>query len=420
MRLACVLFISLLLSLTAPLAAQTLLELDSPAATVSETTGPPAACGFPTGPGVAAFVYPAPFICPTAGPIPFVLPFIGDVATNRLTNTIWVTDGVMYTEYAGGGPGYGTPVRSFLMPPGFAVPGPVTGLDVLQAPFAPPGTLLVTDGAFCAGVMPPAAPGCALPVVVIPPFALGFVGVGGVATDLAWSPSAGGSIWFSTALGFVANVLIGGAPGPFGIFPVAPGPCFPAPPLTGIAIDTATPSVFGAPISMYVTNGPLTYRCIPGGGPAPPTFYRTAPCVPGVLAPLNGLGYSLHTIAYGVGTDPILLVPPVATGGGQSSTPSGPMSITLSSNAPGMAYLLYGLAPACPVIGFLGGNSLYIAPPLFGPVGPFPVGVAGLTLPFAIPAAAPVGASLYLQWIVAKTAGGFQATNGVELTIGLP
>ena len=194
MRLACVLFVSLLLSLTAPLAAQTLLELDSPAATVSETTGPPAACGFPTGPGVAAFLYPAPFICPTAGPIPFVLPFVGDVATNRLTNTIWVTDGVAYTEYAGGGPGYGTPVRSFFMPPGFVVPGPVTGMDVLQAPFAPPGTLLVTDGAFCAGILPAPAPGCAPPAIVIPAFALGFIGAGGVATDLAWSPAAGGSI----------------------------------------------------------------------------------------------------------------------------------------------------------------------------------------------------------------------------------
>lgn len=96
------------------------------------------------------------------------------------------------------------------------------------------------------------------------------------------------------------------------------------------------------------------------------------------------------------------------------------MGITLAGNAPGLAYLIYGLAPACPVIPFLGGNALHVAPPLFGPVGPFPVGPAGITLPFAIPPGSPVGASIFLQWIVAKGAGGFQATNGVELTIGLP
>ena len=91
------------------------------------------------------------------------------------------------------------------------------------------------------------------------------------------------------------------------------------------------------------------------------------------------------------------------------------MGITLAGNAPGLAYLIYGLAPACPVIPFLGGNALHVAPPLFGPVGPFPVGPAGITLLFAILAGSPVGASIFLRWIVAKGAGGFQASNGVEL-----
>lgn len=418
MRIAAAVSATLMLAVTTPLAAQSLLELTGMAGTVTESTGPPAACGFPTGPVLGAFLYPAPFGCPTAAATPFAAPYLGDVATNRLTNTIWVTDGFIFTEYTGGGPGFGLPVRSFPLPIAFALPGPVTGMDVMQAPFAPAGTLLVTDGAFCAGILPPAAPGCGPPVVVIPPFALPFIGAAGLASDLSWSPAVGGSIWISTVGGFIGQVLLGGAPGPFGVFaPV--GICAPAI-LTGIAVDTATPSAFGAPISTYVTGGGMTYRCIPGGAAGALTFYRTAACVFATAPPNSGLGFSLHPLAYGVGTDPAFLPPPVAMAAGQSSTPSGPMSITLAGNAPGMAYLFYGIAAACPPIPFLGGNSLYVAPPLFGPVGPFAVGAGGITLPFAIPAGQPVGASITMQWIVAKAGGGFQASNGIEFTIGRP
>lgn len=409
------------LLLAPPLAAQTLLDLNSLGATVFETTGPPAACGYPTGPVTALFPYAVPFLpCPpTAGPVPFAAPFLGDVATNRATNTIWVTDGIVFTEYVGSGPAYGTPVRSFVMPPGLAVPGPVTGMDVVLPPFAVAPMLLVTDGVFVAGVVPPPAPGCVLPVVVIPPFVL--PPVAGPMTDLAWSPNTA-SFWVCNLAGFVSNWLLPvGAPGPGGIFPVAPGPpCGLIPPLTGIAVDVSTPNVFGSPIEIYATDGVTVGRFTIGGPPGPiPTFYSPFFCFPAGTPPLNGIGFSLHPIAYGVGTDPTLLPPPVMGATGQSCTPSGPMTLTLTGAAPGMCYLLYSLAPACPAIPFLGGNLLYLMPPLFGPVGPFPV-AGGFTLPFAVPAGAPVGASIYLQWVVAKAAGGFQVTNGIEMRIGMP
>ena len=406
------------LSLSPSLRSQTLLDHNAVGATVFETTGPPAACGFPTGPFVAAFPTLAPFAaCPgTAGPAPFVVPFIGDVATNRATNTIWVTDGFTFTEYVGSGPAYGTPVRNFVLPLGLALPAPVTGMDVVLPPFVAAPILLVTDGALVAGILPPPAPGCVPPAVAIPAFPV----PGGLMTDLAWSPTTG-SFWVCNAAGIVSNWLLGGAPGPGGIFPVAPGPpCGLLPLLTGIAVDVSTPNAFGSPLELYATDGAAVARFTIGGAPGPvPTFYSPLFCFPTATPPLNGLGFSLHPIAYGVGTDPLLLPPPVMAATGQSCTPSGPMTLTLAGAAPGMCALFYGLAPACPPIPFLGGNLLYIAPPLFGPAGPFPEAGA-FALPFAIPAGAPVGASIYLQWVVAKGGGGFQVSNAIELRIGMP
>jgi hypothetical protein len=401
-------------------AAQTLLDLNSLGATVFETTGPPAACGYPTGPITAFFPYIAPFVpCPIVGPVAFVPPFIGDVATNRATNTIWVTDGFIFTEYVGSGAAYGTPVRSFPLPPGLAVPGPITGMDVVLPPFAAAPMLLVTDGAFVAGIVPPPAPGCVLPAIAVPGFPL--PGAGPI-TDLAWSPNTG-SFWVCNLVGVVSNWLLpAGAPGPGGAFPVAPGPpCGLIPPLTGIAVDVSTPNAFGSPIEIYATDGVTVARFSIGGVPGPvPTFYSPLACFPAGTPPLNGIGFSLHPIAYGIGTDPTGLPVPVMAATGQSCTPSGPMTLTLAGAAPGACALFYSLGAACAPIPFLGGNLLYLTPPLFGPIGPFPEAGA-FALPFAVPAGSPVGASIYLQWIVVKAGGaGFQASNGIELRIGMP
>ena len=147
---------------SAPLA-QTLYTFDGVA--VDEIAGPPGGpCGYPNGPLVGTFPSFVPFPCPTAGPV-VVGPCFGGVAVNKLTDTVWVSDGFVITEY---GPG-GAPITSFSI--GAVLPaGPVAGMGWDSAG----GILWLTDGFFAVGVVPPPPPGCgALPGVVIPPFPLG-------------------------------------------------------------------------------------------------------------------------------------------------------------------------------------------------------------------------------------------------------
>ena len=106
--------------------AQTIYALDAAAATVFEFTGPPAGpCAYPAGPIVSVFPTLAPFVCPTAGPTPPPpVGILGDIAVNHVANTIWTTDGILLSEYTPAG----VAVRSFVLPPGFIIPGPLTGL----------------------------------------------------------------------------------------------------------------------------------------------------------------------------------------------------------------------------------------------------------------------------------------------------
>ena len=89
-----------LLALSLPGQAQTLYGLDGAGSLAVEIAGPPGgACAYPNGPLVSAFPTFAPYACPTpmtGGPPPAIL---GDITVNRLTNTIWVTDGVLFTQY---------------------------------------------------------------------------------------------------------------------------------------------------------------------------------------------------------------------------------------------------------------------------------------------------------------------------------
>ncbi len=394
--------------------AQSVLSIAGGAATVFEHTGPPGgACAYPTGPLLFAFPFPGVLVCPLPGAFAFGPLSVGDVGANRALDTVWVTNGLVVAEYTS----LGVPLRSFPVPVGMFVPGPITGLD-----FAPgPGVLWITDGPFIAGLFPPAAPACIPPVVAVPAFPSPSPGP---LTDVTWDPSSG-SLWGCDGAGFVTNILIGGALGPFGFFPVGPAPCPLGAVPQGIAYDTTTPTAFGGPPVLYVTDGAIWERFIPGGAAAPPTFYSPASCYPvPPVAPASGLAFTLTPIVYGVGSDPTGLPTPVIGATGQSATPSGPMTITLAGAAlaPGTAAaLFYALGPTCPPIMFLGGNVLHLMPPLFGPLGPFPVVGGAVTFgPFALPPALPLGVSVYFQWLVGKGGGGFQASNGLEMTFGLP
>jgi hypothetical protein len=389
--------------------AQTVYALDAAAATVVEFTGPPAGpCLYPSGPVVAAFPTLVPFACPTSGPA--LAPpagVLGDIAVNHVANTVWTTDGIVLTEFTPAG----APLRSFPLPPGAVLPGPLTGLGYGA------GTLWITDGAFLAGIVPPVGAPCAPAfAVVVPPWPA----PPGLAllTDVAHDPATG-SLWVCSVAGFAANVAIGApvllAP------PFVPLACGALGPLFGIAVDTARPGAFGAPVSLYVTNGFLLAYVTPPGAPAPPSFYTTAPCAAVPAGPVNGLASSLHGIRFGAGFDPLGGPAPIGASAGQSTTPSATFALTLASASPlpgTTAALFVDFAALCPPLK-LKGNPLVVLPTLN--LGPFPVIGGAFTLPAPIPVTPFVGLSVFTQWIVVKGGGaGIQVANGVEFTIGLP
>jgi hypothetical protein len=52
--------------------------------------------------------------------------------------------------------------------------------------------------------------------------------------------------------------------------------------------------------------------------------------------------------------------------------------------------------------------------------GPFPIVGGSLLLPFTLPAGLPIGGAVYAQWIVIKGSGGFQVSDAIGMTFGLP
>lgn len=392
----------------ARLDAQTLYGYDGGAAAVVELSGPPVGpCGYPAGPIASIFPAIAPFPCVTAGPVlpPPPAGLLGDIAVDKLTDTIYVTDGLVITQYTPAG----VPIASVPVAPGAIVPGPLTSLGFGG------GVLWISDGAFVAGLAP-FPPGCfAVPPIVVPPWPAGVPFV----TDVAFDPFTG-TLWACTAGGAVANLIVGGGVGP--IFPVV-GFCAPAlvAPLTGIAYDSATPTFAGAPPVISVTNGFVIARLALPPGPAAPTFYAPLACTPVPAGPLAGLASSLHGIAYGAGFDPTGLPAPVMASVGQSTTPSATFGFTLAGAAPfpGTAAALFvDFAALCPPLVGLGGNPIYALPTLL--IGPFPVLGGALALPAPIPPTPFIGLPIFAQWIVVKGGGGFQVSNGLEFTIGLP
>ncbi len=410
---------------TASVEAQTLYTLDGGAGIVDEITGPPAGfCGYPTGPLVGGFPYALGFVCaagtpPTPAPIFPPAPFgiAGGMTTNPITDTVFVTDGFVITEYtSGGGPIAGWPAATLA--------GPITGMAFDGAA----GMLFITDGAFCAGLFPPAG-GCAAPIVAIPPWPALPAG-SPLITGLAWDP--GGFLWAVDVGGVVSMIPVGGPGGP--AFPVVPDPVCGAlggfGPMQGIALDTASlPGLGGGPPALYVTDGAIIVYLVPGGGPAAPTFYTTANCLPVPGGPISGLAYTSHGIVYGKGTDPTGILPPTAATKGQFTSPSGPVAIDLAGADPtpgGMTVLTlslgfpFGAGAACPPIPGLGGNLIQVAPPFAFTLGPFPIPPSGaVTLPGAIPPGF-AGIQIMGQWFVGKGSGGIQTSNGVEFTIGIP
>lgn len=385
--------------------AQSLYGLDGAGSIIVEASGPPAGpCPAPNGPFMSAFPTFVPFACPTvfaAGPPPGVI--LGDVAVNVVTDTIWATDGFTTTEYTRAG----VALNSFPLMPGF---GLLTGLGMDSMA----GILWITDGFVAMGIFPPPAPGCgAVAAVAVPPFPA--PGPGPV-TDIEWDPVTG-SLLFCDVFGVVSNVFPGGGVGPFGAFPVAPGPCGLIPVLQGLAVNTAYP--FG-PTSFYVTDGFMVAHLLPGGGPAPATFYSPFPCFP-TLGPLLGLAFAARALPFGIGSDTSGFGVPTIGSVLETITPNPGFVTTVTGAAPlSPAFLFIGLlGPICPPF-TVAGLSVYLSPAGISSLGVTVTDAFGsATFATPIPPFLPPGLFASLEWVVNPPGPGLQATEGLEVTISI-
>jgi len=392
-----------------PAAAQSLYLMDGAAGglSVTEITGPPAGpCAYPNGPVVSGFPYAIAGVCPTPGPA--LGPFLGDVAVDKVLDEVYVTDGVAIARYSAAGAllsGFGVPAVLGM--------GPLTGLGFDSAG----GILWITDGVMIAGLLPTVPGACGAPGIAFPAFPA--PAAAAPVTDVSWDPSTG-FLFTCDAAGFIAAVVPGGglaiAPYPAG----GAGFC-PLGPLTGIAVNTASVGALAAP-TLYVTDGLLVSHEVVGGGPAPASFYTPVPCFPNPTPFSQGLAFAARPITYGKGGDPTGLVPPSIGALGQSILPNPGFAVTLTGAVPASsAFLVVGTGAACPPLG-LGGNP-WLVIPFIATLGPIPTGAIGaVTLPAPLPApgALPPGFGLFMQWVVSKSTGGFQVSEGLELTTALP
>lgn len=431
-----------LIVLFAPTAgAQILYTVDNAAGVVWETPsvpGPP--CVQPTNPPLPWPHIGIPAPCPAGSPVlgpalPPPLGILGDIAADRLTDIVYVTDGFVIEEFAAGtpiGPPPGTPLNAYVVPLGLLGMAPLTGMCMDGAGvIAGAPTLWVTDGVFVAGLAP-GAPGCVPPVIIFPPFPHGLpVPPGGLLTDITLDPFTG-TFWVCDTTGTVYNMLLGGGPAGL-IFPVVG--CGLTPVLQGIAFDLGSPSVFPlpyiasqAPPALYVTDGFLIeYVDLALVALAGPTFYTPGPCNP-TFGPSNGLAYASRGIEYGVG-GPVPKM--VATSSGQSSSPGPTFTLYCTNAAPvvgGLTYVLFSTNTAipgylCPPLALVG-TPLYVSffvPPggffLLGPTLPL------MVLPAALPPALPIGVQFFIQFIEDASGigvGPFTSSSAVGFTITAP
>lgn len=387
--------------------AQSIWGITGPAVRLDHTAGPPVGpCAYPTGPLVGGFFY-APTFCPGPGPFPGPAPGalqVGDVTVDRGNDTVWATDGAIVAGYTKAGAIF----SSFPNP----LPGLLTGLGY-QAPagaaLAP--VLWLTDGALAMAVIPP--PVCPGPIAIaVPPFP---VVLPGLCTDIDYDPVSG-TLFESNVNGLIANQVVGGGVGPFGVFPPL-APC-PLPPLqTGIAVDTASCK------ALFVAAGGMVARVDFTGAPAPVTFYAPVPCWPWAgIGPTSGLGFDATPVHFCKGSDPAG-PPPVAGTINQALTPAAAFGITLTGAAPGgTAFLLVGAAPVCPTIP-IGFGCFICTAPIVLTIGPLPVPLSGnVGLPAPIPGGLGCsGALAFAQWVVVKPGGaGLQTSQTLHIRPAVP
>ncbi|MHC5210428.1 MAG: hypothetical protein ACYTG2_06910 [Planctomycetota bacterium] len=433
---AVVLGVLLPLVVLVPMASgQTIYGSDLVSTTVYEITMDPGGpCAAPN-PTVLTWSYAVPAPCAAAPPPPGLAgSVLGDIALDKVTGTVFVTDGVVVGEYAvGGSPPLlppGTPINAWFPPPTAPPMAPLSGMGYDSAA----GILWVTDGALIAGFGPSVPGSCVSPPVLIPPFPHGVPGAAFL-TDVDWDPSSG-TLWASDlatspsgSSGTVWNILVGGGLGPGGVFGLGFLPSNGFPPL-GVAYDTATPggppNPPVAPSIFLHTVSPLFVTWFDTTVGVPPLLPFYAP-IGGSIGPptaFSGIAYAAHGVTYGV--------PPAApTIGsvGESTSPGPSFGLTITgAPLPSFVWLIANfsfpgpgyLCPSAPAVG----NPLYVDPTgaLIVPIAPAAPGT--MTIPAPLPGGVPTGSGIFVQAFMDTTpglpGGPWVATEALAFTIGTP
>lgn len=404
--------------------AQTLLGLDGSTLTAFEfSPAQGGVCPQPI-PLLAACSYVNPTCgVPSPGPVP-PGSFLGDIADDPVTDTFFLTDGLIIEQYTLDAPCVGpmacAPIQSFGAPSSM---GPLTGMGYantggLIAALGSP-LLWITDGRDIAGIIP-GPPGSCTYTIAYGPCTIVLPNPG-IMTDLTWDPDSG-SLWASDSLGFVHNIDVLTCSW---VSQLAVTQCGLGPGLTGIAFDGATPAGFPLPATLpalYVTDGAMVARIDISGSVAVPTFNNPVACTP-TPGQLDGLALTQHGNTYGTNRVQARLRP-----FGQATTPSANFGVEVQFAPAG--------ANAWFVLGFSWPGQGYFCPPITGAqtsvwVNPAPPGSVTnigplpgpcFALPLPIPAGVPPGLEAFVQIVFIPPGGppAVDATNAVAVTVMLP
>jgi len=323
-----------------------------------------------------------PFVAPP--PLAAAFPALsGGTDVNRLTGTVWVTDGLTVVNLTTAGAILGL----FPVPPAV---GPLNGLAV--NPFA--GTLWVTTGFAIANLTPA---GVVLGIFPLPPALT-------PATGIAYDTYAvGGALYVVTAAGAVGMFPPGPVPPGFLFF--APGvllpPAVPGPPTyTGLGFDTSVPppgrvlvAAAPPPIGPAVLALPL-----PLGGPSVPVV----PFLPGG-APA-GIGMDPQPLSVTPTYACPYAGPVLGSAGGWPVVPNPVFALTITAPAgvptcPTTWYLALSVGvflPGIPLGPSVCGLLHLLPPVVFLASGPF-IPPGPVVVPVPIPPGFPPGLAVYFQ-----------------------
>lgn len=383
---------------------QTLITLEGTFPSAGEfSIDPPNACGYPT---QSANVWFMPDFTSTCGSAMAFAPqpvgLLGDTALDKVRDLAWATDGLTLVAYS-----QGLPQITFVVTPGTLLTGALTGIGFDSEN----DRLWLTDGTDAVAITPPTTACPTSASIAVPAFPLP---TPGIVTDIEWD-SWTDSLWITDTLGQISNVTTSGALGAGGS--LVPGLCALQPPLSGIAFDSATNTLF-------VTDGVAIEHITKAGTPAPATFYAPmSPCntapPPGPPAPLSGLAWAPRPMPYGAGCATIGATPSIGFTGSFSTSPNAGFGITLTGAVPFTpAALLLSLDAPCPGIPWGVCEILAFAPFLVIQSATDMNGDASVPLPIpAFPAGGGiVGTTVFAQWLVLPVIGR-QSTEGLGFTL---